>query len=144
MARSMTAGPLPSDQVARLLRSYEQLAEEQAEVNAHLVKLAPAWAELREGPERAQPGARGLTGNGILVLVLLCGGSRRQPVDPSGDGHGRDPLGSVCRSGRTHGECRSVCASRVAAACTHQVLKPGLGTGHSTSVPELRPCEGAR
>ena len=48
MARSMTAGPLPSDQVARLLRSYEQLAEEQAEVNAHLVKLAPAWAELRK------------------------------------------------------------------------------------------------
>ena len=45
MARSMTIGPLPSDQVARLLRSYEGLAEEQAEVKAQLVKLAPAWAE---------------------------------------------------------------------------------------------------
>ena len=48
MARSMTAGPLPSDQVVRLLRSYEQLANEQAEVRAQLVKLAPAWAELRK------------------------------------------------------------------------------------------------
>ena len=48
MARSMTVGPLPSDQVARLLRSYEGLAKEQAEVKAQLVKLAPAWAELRK------------------------------------------------------------------------------------------------
>ena len=48
MARSMTVGPLPSDQVARLLRSYEELAKEQAEVKAQLVKLAPAWAELRK------------------------------------------------------------------------------------------------
>ena len=48
MARSMTAGPLPSDQVGRLLRSYEGLAKEQAEVKAQLVKLAPAWAELRK------------------------------------------------------------------------------------------------
>ena len=44
----MTAGPLPSDQVARLLRSYRELAKEQAEVKAQLVKLAPAWAELRK------------------------------------------------------------------------------------------------
>ena len=48
MARSMTVGPLPSDQVARLLRSYRELAKEQAEVKAQLVKLAPAWAELRK------------------------------------------------------------------------------------------------
>ena len=47
MARSMTVGPLPSDQVARLLRSYQELAMEQAEVKAQMVKLAPAWAELR-------------------------------------------------------------------------------------------------
>ena len=43
----MTAGALPSDQVAGLLRSYEGLAKEHAEVKAQLVKLAPAWAELR-------------------------------------------------------------------------------------------------
>ena len=48
MARSLTVGPLASDQVARLLRSYEQLAKEQAEVKAQPVKLAPAWAELRK------------------------------------------------------------------------------------------------
>ena len=48
MARSMTAGLLPSDQVARLLRSYRELAKEQDEVKAQLVKLAPAWAELRK------------------------------------------------------------------------------------------------
>ena len=48
MARSMTVGPLPSDQVARLLRSYRELAKEQDEVKAQLVKLAPAWAELRK------------------------------------------------------------------------------------------------
>ena len=48
MARSMTAGLLPSDQVARLLRSYRELAREQDEVKAQLVKLAPAWAELRK------------------------------------------------------------------------------------------------
>ena len=48
MARSMTVGPLPSDQVARLLRSYRELAKERADVKAHLVKLAPAWAELRK------------------------------------------------------------------------------------------------
>ena len=50
MARSMTAGSLPSDQVARLLRSYEGMAKEQAEVKAQLVKLAPAWSELRKVP----------------------------------------------------------------------------------------------
>ncbi len=43
-----TARPLPSDQVARLLRCYEALAKEQGEVKALLVKLAPAWAELRK------------------------------------------------------------------------------------------------
>ena len=48
MARSMAVGPLPSDQVARLLRSYRELAKEQAEVKAQLIKLAPAWAELRK------------------------------------------------------------------------------------------------
>ena len=48
MSRSMTVGPLSSDQVARLLRSYRELAKEQAEVKAQLVKLAPAWAELRK------------------------------------------------------------------------------------------------
>ena len=48
MARSMTAGLLPSDQVARLLRSYRELAKEQADLKALLVKLAPAWAELRK------------------------------------------------------------------------------------------------
>jgi hypothetical protein len=48
MARSMAVGPLPSDQVARLLRSCRELAKEQAEVKAQLVKLAPAWAELRK------------------------------------------------------------------------------------------------
>ena len=48
MARSMTVGPLPSDQVARLLRSYRELAEERVDLNALLVKLAPAWAELRK------------------------------------------------------------------------------------------------
>jgi hypothetical protein len=48
MARSIAVGPLPSDQVARLLRSYEGLATEQADVSAHLVELAPAWAELRK------------------------------------------------------------------------------------------------
>jgi len=36
-----------SDQVARPLRSYEGLATEQADLEALLVKLAPAWAELR-------------------------------------------------------------------------------------------------
>jgi hypothetical protein len=41
-------GPLPSDQVAWLLRSYRELANEQAEVKAQLVKLAPAWGELRK------------------------------------------------------------------------------------------------
>ena len=39
MALSITVGPLPSDQVARLLRSYEGLAKEQADVRAQLVKL---------------------------------------------------------------------------------------------------------
>jgi HIRAN domain len=48
IARSMAVGPLPSDQVARLLRSYRELAKEQAEVKAQLVRLAPAWAELRK------------------------------------------------------------------------------------------------
>lgn len=48
MARSMTVGSLPGDQVARLLRSYRELAKEQDEVKAQLVKLAPAWAELRK------------------------------------------------------------------------------------------------
>jgi hypothetical protein len=48
MARSMTVGPLPNDQIARLLHSYEGLAKEQAEVKAQLVKMAPAWAELRK------------------------------------------------------------------------------------------------
>jgi hypothetical protein len=48
MARSMAVGPLPSDQVVRLLRSYRELAKEQAKVKAQLVKLAPAWAELRK------------------------------------------------------------------------------------------------
>ena len=42
------SGPLPSDQVARLLRSHRDLAKEQAEVKAQLVELAPAWAELRK------------------------------------------------------------------------------------------------
>ena len=44
----MAVGPLPSDQVARLLRSYHELAEERADLKALLVKLAPAWAELRK------------------------------------------------------------------------------------------------
>jgi hypothetical protein len=44
----MTVGPLPNDQIARLLHSYEGLAKEQAEVKAQLVKMAPAWAELRK------------------------------------------------------------------------------------------------
>ena len=48
MARTGRPGRHPSDQVARLLRSYEALAKEQAEVKAQLVKLAPAWAELRK------------------------------------------------------------------------------------------------
>jgi hypothetical protein len=48
MARSMAVGPLPSDQVARLLRSYRELAKERADLEALLVKLAPAWAELRK------------------------------------------------------------------------------------------------
>ena len=48
MARSMAVGPLPGDQVTRLLRSYRELAKEQDEVKAQLVKLAPAWAELRK------------------------------------------------------------------------------------------------
>ena len=48
MARSMTVGPLPSDQVARLLRSYRELAKERADLEALLVKLAPAWGELRK------------------------------------------------------------------------------------------------
>ena len=43
----MTAGALPSDQVARLLCSYEQLATEQAEVVALLRRLGPAWGEVR-------------------------------------------------------------------------------------------------
>ena len=46
MARSMAVGPLPSDQVARLLRSYRELAKERADLEALLVKLAPACAEL--------------------------------------------------------------------------------------------------
>jgi hypothetical protein len=32
MARSMAVGPLPSDQVARLLRSYQELAKERADL----------------------------------------------------------------------------------------------------------------
>jgi hypothetical protein len=48
MARSMAVGPLPSDQVVRLLRSYRELAKERADLEALLVKLAPAWAELRK------------------------------------------------------------------------------------------------
>jgi hypothetical protein len=48
MARSMAVGPLPSDQVARLLRSYRELATERADLEALLVKLAPAWGELRK------------------------------------------------------------------------------------------------
>jgi hypothetical protein len=47
MARSMAVGPLPSDQVARLLRSYRELAEERADLEALLGKLAPAWRGLR-------------------------------------------------------------------------------------------------
>jgi hypothetical protein len=47
MSRSMTVGPLPSDEVARLLRSYRELAKERADLDALLMKLAPAWAELR-------------------------------------------------------------------------------------------------
>ena len=37
MARSMAVGPLPSDQVARLLRSYRELAKERADLEALLV-----------------------------------------------------------------------------------------------------------
>jgi hypothetical protein len=48
MARSMTVGPLPSDQVARLLRSYRELTKERADLEALLVELAPAW----DGPGR--------------------------------------------------------------------------------------------
>jgi hypothetical protein len=48
MARSMAVGPLASDQVVRLLRSYRELAKERADLEALLVKLAPAWAELRK------------------------------------------------------------------------------------------------
>jgi hypothetical protein len=48
MAMSMAVGPLPSDQVARLLRSYRELATERANLESLLVKLAPAWAELRK------------------------------------------------------------------------------------------------
>jgi hypothetical protein len=43
MARSMRVGPLPSWQVSRLLRSYRELATEQAEVKATPARLAPAW-----------------------------------------------------------------------------------------------------
>jgi hypothetical protein len=41
MARSMAVGPLSSDQVATLLRSYQELAKERADLDALLVKLAP-------------------------------------------------------------------------------------------------------
>jgi hypothetical protein len=34
--------------VARLLRSYRELAEERADLEALLTKLAPAWGELRK------------------------------------------------------------------------------------------------
>ena len=44
----MTVRPLPSDQVARLLRSYQEPAKEPADLEALLVKLAPAWAELHK------------------------------------------------------------------------------------------------
>ena len=44
----MTVGPLRSDHVAKLLRSYRELAEERADLEALLVKLAPARAELRK------------------------------------------------------------------------------------------------
>jgi hypothetical protein len=44
----MVVGPLSSDQVARLLRSHRALAKERADLEALLVKLAPAWAELRK------------------------------------------------------------------------------------------------
>jgi len=44
----MTVGPLPSDQVASSSAPNVKLAKEQDEVKAQLVKLAPAWAELRK------------------------------------------------------------------------------------------------
>jgi hypothetical protein len=39
MARSMAVGPLSSDQVARLLRSYRELAKERAELRKVLNEL---------------------------------------------------------------------------------------------------------
>ena len=54
MARSLTVGPLPSDQVARLLRSYRELAKERADLEALLVKLAPGWGQAAShGPADA-------------------------------------------------------------------------------------------
>ena len=46
LARSLTVGQLPTDRVARLHRSYRELAKERADLEALLVKLAPACAEL--------------------------------------------------------------------------------------------------
>jgi hypothetical protein len=48
MARTMAVRPPPSDEVATLLRSYRELAKEQTDFEAQLVKPAPAWAELRK------------------------------------------------------------------------------------------------
>ena len=40
--------PLSSDAVAQLLRSYRELAKERTDLEAILVRLASAWAELRK------------------------------------------------------------------------------------------------
>ena len=43
----MAMAPLSADSVSRLLHSHADLSRDWAEVEALLVKLAPAWAEVR-------------------------------------------------------------------------------------------------
>jgi hypothetical protein len=44
----MAMAPLSADSVARLLRSHQELSRDWAELEALLVRLAPAWSECRE------------------------------------------------------------------------------------------------
>jgi hypothetical protein len=47
LARSMAMAPLSGDSVARLLKSHGALSRDWKEVEDLLVRLAPAWAEVR-------------------------------------------------------------------------------------------------
>ncbi len=47
LARSMAMAPLSGESVGRLMKSHAALSRDWSEVEELLVRLAPAWAEVR-------------------------------------------------------------------------------------------------